>query len=52
MTREIVSDALAIAGFAAVTFGAWQLSEAAGWIVGGAFAVLVGILAAPTRGDS
>ncbi len=42
---SVLTTLLELAGLAAVVFGAWQVFEPAAWILGGAFAVLVGALA-------
>ena len=39
-------DMLMAAGAATVSFGAWQVYRPAGWIVGGAFLLLAGVLEA------
>jgi hypothetical protein len=40
----VLIDLLGLAGFAAVTYGAWQFSEPVGWIVGGVLAVAAALL--------
>ena len=40
--KEVASDVLALAGAAAVTQGAAMLHPAAGFVVGGAFAIAAG----------
>jgi hypothetical protein len=42
--REIVSDALILAGLSAIVYAAWQLSPAAAWAVGGVAAVVYGVM--------
>lgn len=37
--RRLVSSVLEVGGSVAVTVGAWSWSAAAGWIVGGVFAL-------------
>lgn len=41
--RELIADALFVAGSGAVTFGAYLLSPPVGWIVGGALALGAGL---------
>jgi hypothetical protein len=44
-----MTELLMLAGGVMVTRGAWMLAEAAGWIVGGALALVTGILVARAR---
>ncbi|WP_157266592.1 hypothetical protein [Azohydromonas aeria] len=41
-----IPDALVLGGSAALAHGAWLLLPAAGWLTGGALALVAGILAA------
>lgn len=47
----MVASLVQLAGAAAITTGAAILNPAAGWITGGAFALLVGLAAARPSGD-
>jgi hypothetical protein len=49
VARENAPDALMLAGAAGMAYGAWLWTPAAGWIVGGAFAVAVGLAWAGSR---
>lgn len=48
--RSLAPDALMLAGIAAISYGAAQVYAPAGWIVGGGFALTLGVLAA-RRGE-
>ena len=41
---ELAIDLVGVAGAAAITFGAWSVYRPAGWIVGGALALVAAVL--------
>jgi hypothetical protein len=45
LIKSLLPDALIVAGVAALSFGAWLLHPAAGFITGGLLAVLFGQIA-------
>lgn len=47
--KELLDDALALAGVGAITYGAWAVYAPAGWVVGGAFAVAAATASARAR---
>jgi hypothetical protein len=44
--RALATTICELAGMAAITAGVWQVSSAAGMVVGGAFLIAVGVLGA------
>lgn len=47
--RDLATTAVEIAGVAAVAYGAYQIYQPAGWLVGGAAAVALGVAAGVDR---
>lgn len=46
---SILRDLTALAGVGCLTYGAWQVYEPAGWLVGGASLVLLAVAATLAR---
>ena len=51
LIQSLLPDALMIMGASAISYGAWLIYQPAGYVVGGAFIMAAGILAARGTGE-
>lgn len=47
--KSLLPDALMVVGASAISAGTWLIYEPAGWIIGGGFSLLAGVLIAKAK---